>query len=166
MSLTFAPILKNKLFNIDIKEFSVQQNILLRGHRVVLPKTLRNRVLQELHLGHFGIVKTKALARSYCWWPNIDRDIENLIKNCNACQQVRNNPKKVENHIWEPASAPFERVHFDFAGPFHNKYFAILIDAYSKFPFVRILSDIATLSTIKFCREIFATFGIHPSVCK
>jgi transposase InsO family protein len=34
------------------------------------------------------------------------------------------------------------------------------VDAYSKFPIVKILNDITSHSTIKFCRESFATFGI------
>lgn len=37
-------------------------------------------------------VKTKALARSYVLWPNIDRDIENLIKGCSPCQEHQAGP--------------------------------------------------------------------------
>lgn len=151
---------RSESFNIDITEFVLQQGILMRSHRVVIPSTLRERVLKELHLGHFGIVKTKKLARSYCWWPNTDADIEKLIKNCSHCLQTKNNPIKVDTHIWEPAAAPFDRVHFDFAGPIQNKYFAILIDGYSKFPIVKILNNITSKTTIHFCREVFATFGI------
>jgi transposase InsO family protein len=63
-------------------------------------------------------------------------------------------------HMWESASYAFQRVHFDFAGPFRNKHFGIIVDAYSKFPIVKILNDITSHRTIKFCRESIATFGI------
>ena len=36
----------------------------------------------------------KALSRSFVWWPNIDRYIENTIKNCTNCQMNKNNPIK------------------------------------------------------------------------
>jgi hypothetical protein len=126
----------SETFNIDTREFSIQQNVILRDHRVVVPKTLRALILKELHSAYFGIVKTKSLARGHCWWPDIDRDIEKMISECTDCQNTRNNPVKAETHMWESASYAFQRVHFDFAGPFKNKYFGIIVDAYSKFPIV------------------------------
>ncbi|GFU82655.1 hypothetical protein TNCV_2899961 [Trichonephila clavipes] len=38
------------------------------GHRVCIPEKYQNQVLEELHVGHPGIVKMKAIARSYCYW--------------------------------------------------------------------------------------------------
>ena len=32
------------------------------------------------------------LARSYVWWPGIDREIEQKVKACNSCQRTRHNP--------------------------------------------------------------------------
>ena len=34
---------------------------------VVVPTTLQLKVLEELHGGHIGVVKMKALARSHVW---------------------------------------------------------------------------------------------------
>jgi len=47
-------------------EFTLQKGILLRKDRVVIPRTLKEKVLKELHEGHFGVVKMKNLSRSYC----------------------------------------------------------------------------------------------------
>ncbi|KAF2903317.1 hypothetical protein ILUMI_02862, partial [Ignelater luminosus] len=53
-------------FGISQNKFSLQNNIIFRGHRVVIPTKLRKQTLQELHASHFGIVRMKALARIYC----------------------------------------------------------------------------------------------------
>ncbi|GFT40738.1 uncharacterized protein K02A2.6 [Trichonephila clavipes] len=46
-------------------EFSLQNGCIMYGHRVCIPEKNQNQVLEELHVGHPGIVKMKAIARSY-----------------------------------------------------------------------------------------------------
>lgn len=104
----------------------------MRGHKVVFPKVLRETILNELYSGHFGIVKMKSLTRNYYWWPGIDADIEKLVKNCADCKVHMNNPSKTAVHIWQPPTAPMQRVHLDFAGPFLGKMFLVLVNVYSK----------------------------------
>ena len=50
-------------------ELSVQHGVLFWGARVVIPPKGRDTLLDELHDTHPGIVKMKAVARSYLWWP-------------------------------------------------------------------------------------------------
>ncbi|XP_043204790.1 uncharacterized protein K02A2.6-like isoform X1 [Amphibalanus amphitrite] len=73
-------------------ELSQTAGVLLWGHRVVIPTVARKRVLGELHVGHPGIVKTKALARSIVWWPKIDEDISTVVRSCAPCQESRGAP--------------------------------------------------------------------------
>lgn len=149
---------KNKAHNEEF-EYSLQQGVILRGHRVIIPKVLQKRILRELHNVHFGIIKMKMLARSYVWWSGIDQDIEQITKNCAECNANKNNPTKVK-HMWEQATFPFERVHIDFAGPFKGYNFLILVDAYTKWPEVHIVNNITAETTIMKCREIFSRFGL------
>lgn len=59
------------------------------SYRVVIPTKLKAEIFSELHSSHMGISKTKLLARGYFWWSNIDRNIETLIKNCDACMTFK-----------------------------------------------------------------------------
>ncbi|XP_011859462.1 PREDICTED: uncharacterized protein K02A2.6-like [Vollenhovia emeryi] len=150
----------NKFYTVPLSEFSLLNNVIFRGHRIVVPAPLQKKILHELHTGHFGIVRMKLLARSYVWWNKIDYDIEQLAQNCFDCNSFKNNPVKVSNHIWEPAQNSFERVHVDFAGPFLGHYFFILIDAYTKWPKIHLVKDITTRTTINLCSQIFYTYGL------
>ena len=72
----------------------------------------------------------------------------------------KNNPVKVEKHIWEPSTSPFERIHVDFAGPFFGKWFFMLVDSYTKWPEIHIVKNIKSHTIMKKCTEIFAVFGL------
>lgn len=74
----------------------------------------------------------KQLARRYCWWKNIDKDIENLVKACQPCALVKKNPQKVPIHAWDEPTDNFERIHIDYAGEFQGHHFLILVDVKSK----------------------------------
>ena len=51
-------------------------------NKVVIPFQFKEKILSELHENHPGIVKMKALARSYVWWPNIKSEIQMTVKSC------------------------------------------------------------------------------------
>ena len=131
-------------------ELTVHCGVLMPGHRAVIPAKLRNQVLTELHEGHLGIVKMKSLARSYIWWPKIDKDIEHLAKSCPGCQLQQNEAGKVPLHLhpWEWPTTPWQRIHLDFAGPFLGRMFLIIVDAHSKWPEVEIMPSTEPWATI------------------
>ena len=73
--------------------------------------------MTELHENHPGIVRMKALARSYIWWPNIDNDIEMTVKSCNSCQMNQAMPSKAPIHPWEKTTAPWMRNQYKLEQP-------------------------------------------------
>ncbi|XP_064487549.1 uncharacterized protein K02A2.6-like [Ornithodoros turicata] len=145
-------------------ELSVQQKCLLWGLRVIVPPTLRRKMLDELHNSHPGIVRMKELGRSYIWWPSIDVDIEEMARICNQCQQQRNNPCSAPVHPWVRPTKPWQRVHIDFMGPFMNKMFLILVDAHSKWPEVWEMSSTTSSATIQKLREAFSRYGLPETI--
>ena len=70
---------------------------------------------------HSGMVRMKAVARSYFWWPRLDQDIECLVKTCNAYNQIKSNPLPVTLHAWVWPSRPWKRLHLNFAVPLFNE---------------------------------------------
>ncbi|XP_023210631.1 uncharacterized protein K02A2.6-like [Centruroides sculpturatus] len=143
-------------------ELSIHKGCLLWGSRIVIPPHQRKICLNMLHVAHPGIVKMKALARSYIWWPGLDSDIEKLVRSCASCQAVQHNPPKTMS-AWEPEEAPWNRLHIDFAGPFQDKIFFIVVDAKSKWLEVDIVPSTSANGAIKVLRKLFATHGI-PTV--
>ena len=145
-------------------ELSVEQNCILRGSRVVVPKQLKQQVLAELHADHQGIVRAKAVARSYMWWPGIDKDIEMYIKQCPSCAIHQNYPKPARFHPWEYPRYPWQRLHIDYAGPFLGYSYLIVVDAHSKWPEIIPMQSTTSVSTIKVLMQIFAIHGLPERI--
>jgi hypothetical protein len=141
-------------------EISIEQGCLLWGTRVIVPVSLRKAVLSELHETHPGMSKMKMLARSYVWWPGLDREIENKVSNCSVCQAMRNDPPTAQIHPWTFPSKPWSRVHIDYAGPVGGYMYLVVVDAYSKYPEVVKMTTTTSDATIRELREIFSRHGL------
>ncbi len=120
-----------KPFFIRRTELSLEQGCVLWGMRVIVPPALRPKLLHDLHQGHPGMCRMKALARSYLWWPCLDKDIEKAVQKCNVCQTVRHLPAAAPLHCWKWPTRVWHQIHTDFCEK-DKQYFLVLVDSHSK----------------------------------
>ena len=73
-------------------ELSVENGLLMRGCRIVIPPSLRKEMLARIHTGHQGIVKCRERGRQSVWWPGMSRElaIEELVKTVWSAARHRN----------------------------------------------------------------------------
>ncbi|XP_055542988.1 uncharacterized protein K02A2.6-like [Wyeomyia smithii] len=142
----------------DVK-YKLAANCLLFEHRVVIPKALRQAILNDLHKAHIGVVKMKGLARFFVYWPGIDADIERTAKSCSECASHATAPSKFSSHHWEYPNGPWERVHIDYAGPVYGSMLLIIVDAYSKWFEVKVTHSTTIAATVRILDEVFSAYG-------
>ena len=145
-------------------ELSVQDGCLLWGNRVVVPPKERARVVEELHETHPGICRMKALVRSYVWWPKMDADLEQKVRQCSPYQENRKSPPEAPLHPWEWPYKPWVPLHLDYVGPFLGKMFLIVMDAHSKWMEAFPMDTSTSSATIEKLRIAFATHGLPEIV--
>ena len=156
-----------KIFEQVSKDLSVTSDgILLRGHRIVLPVSLRRHVVNLAHQGHQGVVKTKALLRAKIWFPYMDRLVEEIVSSCNSCASIVKNDTLQPLQMSELPSAPWQSVSADFSGPYPcGHYVLVVIDNYSRFPVAEIVSSTSSRIVIPVLDKIFSTHG-NPEILK
>ena len=137
-------------------ELSVDQNCVLR---VIIPERHQSALLQQLHEHHFGIVRTKAIARNYSWFPGIDKSIEDMTSACPTCQTVQHDPVKSPLMPWKYPSHPWSRVHADFA-MFRNMNYLVVVDSFSKWFEVVPMKSTTASRTVEELRKLFAQHGL------
>ena len=150
------------------RELMCKNGIVLRGQRMVLPSSLRERALKLAHSTHMGMTRTKQFIRSKLWWPGLDNDVEEMIKRCTVCLAV--NPEGGEKleplRITPFPERPFSTVHIDLFGPLPSgeTIFGI-IDEFSKWPELYVLKGgVSTQDIVGSLDKLFATYGLVDQV--
>ena len=89
-------------------ELSIEAGCLLWENRVIIPTKLRSCLVAKLHRDHPGASRMKAVARSYFWYPGLDKDIEDCAGRCISCQAVKNTPPVAPLHPWLWPAHPWQ----------------------------------------------------------
>lgn len=111
-------------------ELSVEQGCVLCGMRAIVSPARRLTLHRDLHRGHPRMCRMKALARSSMCWPGVNKDIEETVQKCSACQTVRQLPAAVRLHCWKWPARVCQRIDIDFCEK-DKQYFLVLVDSHS-----------------------------------
>ncbi|XP_046402877.1 uncharacterized protein K02A2.6-like [Ischnura elegans] len=145
-------------------ELTVSEGCLCWGNRVVVPRVLRGKVLQMLHEQHIGIVRMKLLARQTIWWPGVEKDIEDVIVNCETCLVTQTRVSQQKYLVpWSETMQPWERVHLDLLS-FQGHHILVLVDSYSKWMEAWLMEGTSAQKVILKLREFMAVFGIPQEI--
>ena len=150
-----------------------EANTSLTHTQVVVPTSLKNTILQEVHnqLGHFRVRKTFDHVKTRFYWLGYEQDVECWVKQCDQCQR-RNPPHAtpVAPLGTIQASYPFEKISWDIMGPLPtssqgNKYILVVTDLFTKWVEAFPLKDTTTntLATI-LLNEIVCRYGVPTSL--
>lgn len=152
-------------YKIFQNELCFSNNILLRGNRIVIPKLLRERVLELGHEGHPGIVSMKRRLRTKVWWPKMDQEAEKLTRQCKGCTLVSapGAPEPLKRR--ELPINPWADVAIDYLGPLpEGDYILVIVDYFSRYMEVETTKIITADKTILLLRKIYNRLGYPYSI--
>ena len=154
-------------------KLSIRWGLVFMDDQIVVPVDLRRRLLDILRFGHAGTTKMIAEAK-ILWWPDINRDIENKVKDCIACLASGKNLKYQlpKNHYGKlkKLTEPGQEIQIDFTGKLHNKringdvQILIAVDRFSKWPTVKICKTAETKEVLNFLKNNFNLYGIPEKI--
>lgn len=87
---------------------------------------MQKEMLKLLHIGHPGITKVKARARSTLYWPGIINQLNDLSQNCQQCQEYRNKQLSEEMLSHEIPDTPWTKVATDLFHLFKKTYLLVI----------------------------------------
>jgi hypothetical protein len=152
-------------------ELSVVGDCIARGCRTVIPPCLQSAILNLAHEGHPGIVKMKSKCREAVWWPGVDANIEQFVRECAACvisgKSVR--PISAPLHPVPVPSGPWKKISLDIAGEFvaaptQHRYVIVAVDYFSKWPEAAACTTVTSSTVIEFLTTIFDRLGLVEEI--
>ena len=144
----------------SMKDFlSVEDGILIKGERIVIPLAMQQEILKKLHLSHQGVEKTRLRARTCVYWRGIDKDIEEITRDCDVCLKFCRKEQKQSMIPRDLPASPWQYLGTDLFEVDNHSYL-ILADYYSKMPFVRKISSESTRAVILKLKTLFGEHGI------
>ena len=71
-------------------DFLIQEGYLFKGTRLCIPKCgTRELLIREVHggslAGHYGENKTSIILKEHFYWPNMEKDVQDILKRCATC---------------------------------------------------------------------------------
>ena len=146
-------------------EMTVQDGLIFRGNRVVVPKSQRNILKERLHSSHLGAEGCCRRARECLYWPGMNSEIKDLVAKCSVCRMYEkaNSAEPLMSH--ELPDRPWAKIGVDlFQSETDGKDYLCTVDYYSNFWEIDYLSTVTSQVVIKKLKSHFARYGIPDQV--
>ena len=91
------------------EEFTVEDGLVLKGTRIVIPNKKCETVLNLIHEGHLGLNKCKLCTKDTVYGPGLNEQLEKLILNCELC--LKYSPSKCKQHPVCPLVRKYLYIH-------------------------------------------------------
>ncbi|XP_022094926.1 uncharacterized protein K02A2.6-like [Acanthaster planci] len=110
------------------------------------------------------MTKTKQLLREKVWFPNMDTLVDNTVRDYLSCQLTTPNDTRTPLTMSTLTDGPWLEVSIDFCDLPTGEHLLVVMDDYSRFPEVEIVTSTSARSVIPKLDRILATFGIPKVV--
>ena len=143
-------------------ELSLDNGLLLKGPRIVIPGCLHEEYLQRLHQGHLSATKVQQNARQHLYWPRLDADIIDYTRRCQECIK-RSLPPKEPLQAHDVPEQPWECIAMDYFYA-SGKLYILICDYFSKFPFLFQMKSTSWANLKHHLTELFAIEGTPDEI--
>ena len=141
-------------------ELTVQNGIVFRGSRVVIPKLLQQEMLTKIHISHLGPEANTRKAKDVMYWPGMSSQIKDHHSNCSLCNEYLDKQQK-QPLISHPIPVrPWSRLGMDLFQYQQNDYL-ITVDYYSDYwELNQLQENTKSKAIIECCKRNFARHDI------
>ena len=113
-------------------EMTIQDGVIFKGDRVVIPANMRAEMKKEVHGAHGGMQACLSRARETTFWPGMTAEIKQFVETCETCRkyEISNSKETLMQH--EILERQWERVGAD-VFELEGTHYLVTVDYFSNF---------------------------------
>ena len=143
------------------EELTIEDGLILKGMRIVIPDKKREEILKQMHEGHLGLNKCQMRAKETVYWPGLNEQLEQLVLNCQLCLKYSRSKDKINLHTAlgnEVPPVPWSKLATDI---FHyeSQPYLLIVNYTSRFLIVRKLKSMSAQHVAEHFKSIFSEYG-------
>jgi len=108
-------------------ELAVQDGVIFKGNRCIVPISLRQKIKEKLHRAHIGIQGCLRRAREVVYWPSMNQEITEYIEQCDICNTYAPKQQKEPLIVHDVPHRPWQKVGCDIFQLTTKTTYALLI---------------------------------------
>ncbi|XP_048255235.1 uncharacterized protein K02A2.6-like [Haliotis rufescens] len=144
-------------------ELSMQNGVVFKGERIVVPASIRGNIMERIHSSHIGVQGCIRRAKELVYWPNMGQEIIDLVSKCEPCNTLQQEQSREPLISHQIPTRPWEKLGCDLF-EFDQKDFLITVDYYSDFFKVDRLHSKQAPEIIKKLKSHLARHGIPDQI--
>ena len=160
--------LRTSDYNAVFSELTYTKGLLLKGDRLLIPRSLYGRVISVAHEGHQGEDRTIRNIRERNWFPGLAEKCRAFVKTCHpGCTSSVPDMRPAPMKNRETPDGPWKVVSADYKGPIGGQrgyYFHVMVDNYSKWPEVCVTKSTKFEKLYPVLDRSFSSHGIPERI--
>ena len=156
-----------KSYKTVANDLKVGGKYITKNGSIVIPAGLVEKALDIAHAGHPGMTAMKSIMRSRVWWPSMNTQIEEKVKECDNCLLTSRQGPPVPMRRSELPAGPWQELAVDFNGPhakFGGVYILVMVDCFSRYLSMSIVKSTDFESVAEAYEGLFKRFGYPQSI--
>lgn len=141
------------------EEITIQDGILFKEYRVIVPAALEPLMVKKVHLSHLGVDGCLRKACDVLFWSDMLAEIKDSIDKCDTCNTYQTNqqrepliPHDSPQHLWSHVTTDLLS--------FHIQDWIIIVDCWTDYFELHHLPNTTSSTIIKSLKNQFARHGI------
>lgn len=136
----------------------MEDGIVVKGHRTVIPHSLLAPYIDIMHRGPPGLELTKCRARMTVFWPTMNRDITEKLLSCSVYNSTQAHQQKEPLQPHPVPVLPWSTVATD-VFEWHGQQYMVLVDSYSGWFEIDLLRNTSSAAVITKLKRHFSVHG-------
>ena len=143
------------------EELTIEDGLILKGTRIIIPNNQCKAILKLIHEGHLGLNKCKLRAKETVYWPGLNEQLEDLVLNCELCLKYSTAKCKLEPSLTlgqEVPLYPWTKLATDIFH-FESVSYLLIVDYTSWYPVVHKLTSMTGQHIANHFKFICSEYG-------